>query len=34
VERFSSECPACHSPMVQITGGDAFRLLYVTLRDR
>jgi len=34
VAQFSSECPACHSPWVQITGGDAFRLLHVTLRDR
>lgn len=34
MEQFKSECPACHSPKVQITGGDAFRLLHVTLKDR
>ncbi|HQR05201.1 MAG TPA: hydrogenase maturation nickel metallochaperone HypA [Gemmatales bacterium] len=33
MERFASECPACLSTNVQITGGDAFRLLHVTLKD-
>ncbi|MFO0811906.1 MAG: hydrogenase maturation nickel metallochaperone HypA [Gemmatales bacterium] len=33
MEQFSSECPSCHSSLVQITGGDAFRLLHVTLGD-
>lgn len=30
---FLSECPACHQPRVQITGGDEFRLISVTLKD-
>ena len=34
VQRFASACPACYSTRVQITGGDAFQLLSVTLRDR
>jgi len=34
MERFASECPVCRSAKVQITGGDAFQLLYVTLKDR
>ena len=33
MERFLSLCPACQSSRVQITGGDTFRLLHVTLKD-
>lgn len=28
------ECPACGSQLVQVTGGDEFRLLDVTIRER
>lgn len=31
--RFVSLCPKCQSPKLQITGGDTFRLLHVTLKD-
>ncbi|MBL8822342.1 MAG: hydrogenase maturation nickel metallochaperone HypA [Planctomycetia bacterium] len=33
MEKFASECPACQSSSVQITGGDAFQLLYVKLME-
>lgn len=33
MDRFTGACPACRSPLVQITGGDALRLLYVTLKE-
>ncbi len=33
MERFASLCPVCQSTKVQITGGDTFHLLYVTLKD-
>jgi hydrogenase nickel incorporation protein HypA/HybF len=31
--RFQSICPQCHSTELQVIGGDAFRLLHVTLND-
>lgn len=33
MDRFLSVCPSCRSSKVQITGGDTFRLLHVTLND-
>lgn len=33
MQRFLSCCPACQSLKMQITGGDTFRLLHVTLKD-
>lgn len=33
MDRFVSQCPHCRSLRVQITGGDAFLLLHVTLKD-
>ena len=34
MERFLSRCSQCQSPNVQITSGDTFRLLHVTLKDK
>lgn len=34
MERFLSRCSICQSTSVQITGGDTFRLLHVTLKDK
>lgn len=31
LDRFQSVCPCCQSMDLQMTGGDAFRLLHVTL---
>lgn len=34
IENFDFRCPACDSAAIQVTSGDAFRLLSLTLRDR
>jgi hydrogenase nickel incorporation protein HypA/HybF len=33
MDRFRSQCSKCHSVKLQITGGDTFRLLHVTLHE-
>ena len=33
MDRFRSQCSKCHSEKMQITGGDTFRLLHVTLNE-
>jgi hydrogenase nickel incorporation protein HypA/HybF len=33
VERFRFRCPACGSPQVRVTRGDAFRLVSITIRE-
>lgn len=33
VESFRFQCPACHSPRVQVISGDGFRLLSIELEE-